>query len=239
MYEIINQILTVIFSSFTFIIVAVCIFILYFFFSLIINTFFPTRIILIGLKKEDRKEVIAAWKFMTKTYKVLPKMQSGIYTRLPNKKHESYYGTTKRAPTLRPIFRSNTFFYTNYNRDISPSYYGYTIHELTHTLARVLVPSFKEGRFRVTLNYDEDTYKASVENFIESTKRKYNISSDDIKIYVSSYACTGAGETLSECMRLCLRYEADKALMNEYPESYRIVKAFITEFDKIYKSKTS
>lgn len=208
-----------------------------------INSILPTRIILIGLRKEEQREVLRAWNDMSTRYKAIKKIQSGIYSHLPDKKRPLDYGRTEPAHTLINIFRSNTYLYVNPSTSsqwhTSHLYYDYTIHELTHTLAKVLVPSFKEGHFRVTLKYDDGTYNACVEHFIESTKEKYNISSDDIKIYVSNYASTKAGETLAECMMLYINYEASEELKNKHPESYQIVSAFITEFDRIYKSKTS
>ena len=243
MPEFINQIISIIVIFFFVVIGALSICALFRLVAMTINTLLPTRIILIGLSKEIRRDIRSAWKDMSSRYKALIKMQSGIYSHLPDKKRPGDYGKTRDARTLFNIFRSNSYLYINSsgssNPFISQSYYSYTIHELTHTLAKVLVPSFKERRFRATIKYDEDIYKASVEEFIESTKEKYSISTDDIRRHVSSYATSAAGETLSECMMLYINYEASEELKNKHPESYQIVSAFITEFDRIYKSKTS
>lgn len=240
MYEIINLIISIFMRLF---LVSMGIAFIYACFEIVSSTaniLFPTRIILFGLTKEERRDVRRAWQDMSTRYKALKKMQSGVYSHLPDKKHPSNYGKTREANTLFNIFRSNSYLYIHSSGSSNPcipqSYYDYTVHELTHTLVKILAPTFRERHYRTTLSCSEDDYKNSVKEFIESTMKKHGLGVDDILKHVTSYG-TDPIETLSECMWIYLRLEADEELRSELYEDYQVVKIFINEFDQAYAMK--
>ena len=242
MIEVINQIISILMMPITIILGILILIAVYCLFAGIINAIFPTKLILLGLKKEERRDVRKALEYMSNRYKVLKKIQSGIYSDLPDYKRTGNYGFTRGAISIPLIFRTETFlrinFYGSSRGDIPQTYYDRAIHELTHTLTKIFSPNFREGRFRTIFLYDENAYKKNLTDFIDSTMKNNNLSTEDIRRYVSVYAKDPI-ETLSECMWLYLRFEEDEELRNKHQKDYEVVKIFITEFDKIYKMKTS
>ena len=207
----------------------------------LVNTIFPTKIILWGLQKEQKREVIKAWQDMSSRYPLLKKLQSGIYVPFRDKKHKNNYGYTDAA-TAFFVVRENTFIKKNHqgssHPEIMQSYYDYTVHELTHALRYMFSPYFKNQKYRLIFSGDSNDYKNNLDSFIVSVENNYNISDEDLRHYLTHYG-ENHGETLSECMWLYYRLENNKELQEKYKETYRIAKIFVAEFDLLYKEKTT
>lgn len=207
----------------------------------LITPFIPPIILLPGLKKAERKQVINAWRDISSRYQLLKKMQLGITTSIKVSLDIEHYGKSVQS---RASFNALKFVAVlGINKSVADGvffiedYYDYTIHEVTHTLTKILIPSFHDHFLFTTGETIEHTDSLSA--FIDGVMNKHSISPEDIDTYVSKYAAYSDnwGEVLSECMWKYMKFMKNPDEIEGHPNTYRIVNAFISEFDQIYWTK--
>lgn len=114
----------------------------------LVTVFTPPIILLPGLRKAESKQVHEAWKDMCLRYPVLKKMQLGIATSIKVTLDYDHYGKSIRSRALFGVLKFDAVL--GMNKGISGNfftmqdYYDCTVHELTHTLTKILIPSFRE-----------------------------------------------------------------------------------------------
>ena len=207
----------------------------------IISMFIPPIILLPGLRRSERKQVIEAWKDLSARYPILKKLQIGIFTSLRVTINEDIYGRSKQIISAFHVlkFAAQLGINKGIANDVFfiPDYYDFTIHELTHSLTKVLIPSFREHLIFATGKTIE--HKNSQMSFIEGVMTKYNFTPEDIWCYVSRYAGSSEdwGEVLSESMWKYMKMEKNPKEKELRPETFEVVNTFITEFDRVYAAK--